>query len=463
VIGGGPAGLTAAYALSRARVPAVVLEKGSQVGGHARTVRYHGFLFDVGGHRFFTKVPEVAAIWRELLGDRLLKVRRLSRILYRGKYYHYPLRPFEALRRMGAFECAWVLLSYLRKRLAPFPEERTLDEWMSNRFGRRLHLMFFKTYTEKVWGIPCTELRADWAAQRIKSLTLWGALVAALTPSRARPRTLIDEFDYPEEGPGMLWEAMARGLEDSGQRVLLGREVVRVARGNGLVHAVTTRGPAGEEEHRGSHFIASMPLRDLVLALDPPAPPEVRADAEGLRYRDFLTVALMVRRPDVFPDHWLYVHTPEVRVARIQNYKNWSPAMVPDPGETCLGLEYFCNEGDDLWSRPDAELLALAGRELEALRLARAAEVHDGTVVREPKAYPVYDEPYRERLGRLRLFLDGLSNLQMVGRNGLHKYNNQDHAMLTALLAVRNVLGERLDVWAVNTEREYHEEDPSTH
>jgi protoporphyrinogen oxidase len=458
VIGGGPAGLTAAYALARARVPAVVLEKAAQVGGHARTVRHRGFLFDVGGHRFFTRIPEVAAIWREVLGDRLLRVRRQSRILYRGQYYHYPLRPLEALRRMGAFECAWVLLSYLRKKLFPCPEEKTLDEWMSNRFGRRLYLMFFKTYTEKVWGVPCTELRADWAAQRIKTLTLWGALVAALRPPSARPRTLIDEFDYPEQGPGMLWEAMAARLVEAGQAVRLGRDVVRVAWGDGRVHAVTCRGPEGEEEHRASHFIASMPLRDLVLALDPPAPPEVRADAEGLRYRDFITAALMVRRADVFPDHWLYVHSPEVRVARIQNYKNWSAAMVPDPGQTCLGLEYFCNEGDDLWSLTDAELLALARRELETLGLARAAEVDDGTVVRERKAYPVYDEPYRRRLDRIRGFLDGLANLQMVGRNGLHKYNNQDHAMLTALLAVRNVLGERLDVWSVNTEREYHEE-----
>ena len=461
IIGGGPAGLTAAHALLKAGVASVVLEKDRQVGGHARTVAHQGYLFDVGGHRFFTKIPEVARIWREVMDDRFLKVRRLSRIHYRGRFFHYPLKPFQALWRMGLFESAWVVLSYLRKKLLPYPQETNLEEWMCNRFGRRLFMMFFKAYTEKVWGLACTEIRAEWAAQRIKTLTLWSAVRSALVPGPSKHRSLIEEFEYPERGPGMLWERMAERLARAGQPVRLEREVVRLRRAGFRVEGVLTRGPAGEDEERGSHVIASMPLPELVLALDPPAPAEIQADARGLRHRDFITVALVLRRADVFPDNWLYIHTPDVSVARIQNYKNWSRAMVPDPDTTCLGLEYFCWEGDPLWSLPDAALVDLARRELDVLGIARASEVADGTVVRQRKAYPVYDAQYRGHLDRLRDYLLRFENLQMVGRNGLHKYNNQDHAMLTALLAVRNLLGERHDVWAVNTEEEYHEAYPT--
>jgi len=457
IVGGGPAGLTAAYALMKAGVPAVVLEKEAQVGGHARTVEHGGFLFDIGGHRFFTKIPEVRRIWDEVLDERFLRVRRVSRILYRGRFFHYPLRPLEALWRMGLFESGWVGLSYFRKKLFPMPEDGTLESWMSNRFGRRLFLMFFKTYTEKVWGRKCTEIRSDWAAQRIKSLTLGGALRNALVPGRDRPRSLIEEFDYPKRGPGMLWERMAAGLGQRGQQVLREREVLRVRHAGGRVLTVVARHAGLDEEHAGTHFIASMPLQELVLALDPAAPPEVQDHARALKYRDFITVAVMIRRAEVFPDNWIYVHTPDINVARIQNYKNWSAAMVPDAAQTCLGLEYFCNEGDGLWSMPDASLEKMARREVAALGFARPEEITGTAVVRQRKAYPVYDWEYKEHLDRLRAYLDGIENLQMVGRNGLHKYNNQDHAMLTALLAARNVLGEKHDVWAVNTENEYHE------
>ncbi|HEY2944578.1 MAG TPA: FAD-dependent oxidoreductase, partial [Vicinamibacteria bacterium] len=303
----------------------------------------------------------------------------------------------------------------------------------------------------------CTEIRSDWAAQRIKSLTLGGAVRNALVPGRDRPRSLIEEFDYPARGPGMLWEAMADRLRAGGQDVLTGREVVRVRREGGRVRAIVARCGGKDEEHAGTHFMASMPLQELVLALDPPAPPEVQEHARALQYRDFITVAVMVRRADVFPDNWIYVHTPDVNVARVQNYRNWSAAMVPDPTQTCLGMEYFCNEGDRLWSLPDPSLEELARREVAALGFARADEIIGTSVVRQRKAYPVYDWEYKEHLAALRAYLEGIENLQMIGRNGLHKYNNQDHAMLTALFAARNILGEKLDVWAVNTEDEYHE------
>jgi protoporphyrinogen oxidase len=441
----------------KAGIPSLVLEKDAQVGGHARTVAHDGFLFDVGGHRFFTKMPEIARIWREVMADRFLRVRRLSRILYRRRFFHYPLRPLEALWRMGLFESAWVALSYVRKRLFPIRPEDSLEAWMSNRFGRRLFLMFFKGYTEKVWGLPCTALRAEWAAQRIKTLTLGSAIKNAVLPAKDRPRSLIEAFDYPERGPGMLWERMAGTLAAAGQELRLGRDVTRVRHARGRVEALVARGPQGDEEHRGAHFIASMPLSELVLALDPPAPDEVRAHARALKYRDFITVALVIRRRRVFPDHWIYIHTPEVLVARVQNYKNWSRAMVPSDDVTCLGMEYFCTEGDALWSLSDEALGDLARGEAERLEFASPGEITDAAVVRQRKAYPVYDETYRAHLEGLKAYLRGFENLQMVGRNGLHKYNNQDHAMLTALLAVRNVLGERHDVWAVNTEEEYQE------
>ncbi|HET7294312.1 MAG TPA: NAD(P)/FAD-dependent oxidoreductase, partial [Vicinamibacteria bacterium] len=457
IIGGGPAGLTAAYALMKAGVSSVVLEQDTQVGGHARTVAYKGYLFDVGGHRFFTKIPEVQAIWREVMEDRFLRVRRLSRILYRGSFFHYPLKPFEALWKLGLFESAWVILSYLRKQLFPLRPEDNLESWMSNRFGRRLFLMFFKTYTEKVWGLPCTEIRAEWGAQRIKTLTLGSAILSSLLPGRERPRSLVEEFRYPERGPGMLWERMAVILGRGGHEVRLERRVVGIRRTAFRVDAVVTRHGATEEVVEGTDFIASMPLPELVLGLDPPAPPEIQDAARALRYRDFITVALMIRKADLFPDNWIYIHTPEVLVGRIQNFRNWSAAMVPEPGTTCLGLEYFCNEGDWLWTTPDARLVEIARAEIGKLGFASEGDVFDAAVVRQKKAYPVYDPAYRRHLDRLRDYLLDFENLQMVGRNGLHKYNNQDHAMLTALLAVRNVLGEKHDVWAVNTEDEYHE------
>ena len=458
IIGGGPAGLTAGYALMQAGVRCVVLEQDGQVGGHARTVRYDGYLFDIGGHRFFTKIPEVQRIWREVMQERFLRVRRLSRILYRGKFFQYPLKPFEALSKLGLFESAWVVLSYARKKLFPLTPEDNLESWMSNRFGRRLFLMFFKAYTEKVWGLPCTEIRAEWAAQRIKTLTLWRAVKSSLFPwGQEEHRSLIEEFDYPEKGPGMLWEKMASSLEADGQQVLLERNVVGLRRTGFRIDAVIARHAEHDEVHAGTDFIASLPLPELILGLDPPAPPEIQGHARALRYRDFITVAVMIRKPNLFPDNWIYIHTPEVQVGRIQNFRNWSAAMLPDTTTTCLGLEYFCNEGDQLWSRSDEQLQKLARHEVVKLGFASADDIFDATVVRQKKAYPVYDPAYRMHLDGLRDWLVQFENLQMVGRNGLHKYNNQDHAMLTALYAVRNILGEKLDVWGVNTEDEYHE------
>jgi len=460
VIGAGPAGLTASYTLFKHRVPATVLEADRTVGGIARTVNYKGFLFDIGGHRFFTKWAEINRIWNEILGSKLLERPRLSRIYYRKKFFYYPLQARNAFFGLGVFESLRILASYCGSKLFPHPSEENLEQWISNRFGRRLYEIFFKTYTEKVWGVPCTTIRAEWAAQRIRGLSLTAAIRSALFRSNTQIlKTLIDRFQYPERGPGQMWETLAHHLVEQGYPVLLERPVVRICHGERRVTSVVTRGQRGEECHEGTHFISSMPIRDLVNALDPPAPEAIRKAANLLRYRDFLIVSLIVDRKDVIPDNWLYVHEPKVRVGRIQNFKNWSPAMVPDPNKTCLGMEYFVFENDDLWASPDATLIELAKRELASLGLARADEIEDGAVVRMQKAYPMYDAGCSEQVETIRSYLaENLPNLQLVGRNGMHKYNNQDHSMMTAICAAENICGANYDLWAINTEPDYQEE-----
>jgi protoporphyrinogen oxidase len=471
VMGGGPAGLTAAYELCKAGIPCTVLEKDSLVGGLARTTAFKGYRFDIGGHRFFTKVKAVDDLWREILPPAEFRRRkRLSRIYYGGRYFAYPLRIWSTLKNLGVGKSLLILASYARSKMFPIPEEKNVEQWVSNRFGRRLYRMFFQTYTEKVWGIPCKEISADWAAQRIQGLSLATAIRNALgkagrsvlgKASRGGGpvvKTLIDEFDYPNLGPGMMWERATQIVTAKGVPVRRNARVTRILREGGLVTAVEVEAGATRERVAGTHFISTLPIGELIEMLDPPAPPEVRAAAAKLHYRDFLTVALIVKRANIFPDNWLYIHEPAVRLGRIQNYKNWSEDMVPDPTRTCLGLEYFCFEHDDLWDSSDASLIALATSELVLLGLIRAEEVEDGTVVRVPKAYPIYDDTLAESLLVVRRFLEDLPNLQLVGRNGTHHYNNQDHSMLGAMLAVKNLLGERHDLWSVNVDASYHEE-----
>jgi protoporphyrinogen oxidase len=464
IVGAGPAGLTAAYELCKLGVPAVVLEKDSVVGGISRTAHYKGYHFDIGGHRFFTKVKAVEDMWREVLpAAQFLRRERLSRIYYNKRFFFYPLRPSNALFGLGLWNSLRVVSSYLKAQTFPVMPEETLDRWVSNRFGQRLFEIFFKTYTEKVWGIPCSEIMAEWAAQRIKGLSLFTAVKNALLPQGGGDRsavikTLIDAFDYPERGPGMMWERVTEIVQNKGVEVRLGQDVERLHWERGRVLAADVRGSSGTHRVDGTHFISSMPIRELVQKLHPAPPPEVLQAGASLSYRDFLTVALIVDQPDLFPDNWIYIHDPDVKVGRIQNFKNWSPHMVPDPAKTCLGLEYFCFEGDGLWATSDEALVDLGRREIEALGLARAKDVVDGTVVRMPKAYPVYDGQYAAALRTVRAFLPALPNLQLVGRNGMHRYNNQDHSMLTAMLAVRNIQGASHDLWQVNTEEEYHEE-----
>jgi len=463
VIGAGSAGLTAAYGLCRTGVEAIVLEKDNIVGGLARTVNYKGYHFDIGGHRFFTKVKAVEDMWREALGADFLQRKRLSRIYYNNKFFFYPLRVSNALFGLGLWNSFLIFLSYFKAQLLPEKPEKTFEQWVSNRFGKRLYQIFFKTYTEKVWGIPCSEITAEWAAQRIKGLSLLTALKNALIKQQSKDKgavikTLIDAFDYPKQGPGMMWETVASIVQQNGSEVRFGAEVEKILWQNVQVDAVEVKNNGQRELVEGTHFISSMPVRELIRKFSPAVPEKVLKAAMTLNYRDFLTIALIINKRDVFEDNWIYIHDADVKVGRIQNFKNWSPYMVPDPNKTCLGLEYFCFEGDRLWTMSDQELIELGKKELEKLGLIQVSDVEDGAVVKMPKAYPVYDSTYHESLEIIRQFLSRIDNLQLVGRNGMHKYNNQDHLMLTAMLAAENLSGANHDLWKVNTEQEYHEE-----
>jgi protoporphyrinogen oxidase len=459
VIGAGPAGLTVAYELTRFDRRPIVLEKRDKVGGLARTENYKGFCFDMGGHRFFTKVEEVNKMWHEVLGEDFLRRPRLSRIYFNGKFFDYPLKPLNALVNLGVFQSVLIVLSYLRWHLFPYRCEDTFEQWVTNRFGKRLFLTFFKTYTEKIWGLSCSELKAEWAAQRIKDLSLKTALLSMFLKPKSTIKTLIREFSYPRLGPGMMWNAVKDEVERRAGVVRLRCEVSRLHRTGNRIDSVVISCNGREEIISGTDFISSMPVTEFIKKLSPPPPPEVLEAAGKLTYRDFLTVCLVVNRSDLFPDNWIYIHDPDVKIGRIQNFKNWSPDMVPDLTKTSLGLEYFCAEGDALWNTPDADLVELGKREVERIGLATYADIEDGCVVRVPKAYPVYDSNYRGSLDIIREYVDDLENFQTIGRNGLHRYNNQDHAMLTGMLAVRNlVLGQHNDLWSVNTDQEYHEE-----
>jgi protoporphyrinogen oxidase len=459
IFGAGPAGLTTAYELEKNKVSSTVLEKDDVVGGIARTVNYKGYLFDLGGHRFFTKVSLVERIWKEILEDDMIWRPRLSRIYYDSKFFQYPLEPLDVVSKLGLIECFRCGLSYLRARIAPTMPEDNFATWVTNRFGDRLYKKFFKSYTEKVWGMPCEEIRAEWAAQRIRGLSfssvIRNSIAHATSGGKSNLRTLTKEFLYPRRGPGMMWERMAQELTYRGSRVLLNSPVERIfwEPGAGVTAVI-----AGGRHYTGTHYISTLPIRFLLRALDPAPPEHVLRAADDFHYRDFLTVALMVRGRDLFPDNWVYIHDPRVRVGRVQNYTNWSPEMSPDRSISCLGLEYFCSEGDDLWTMSDDALIALGRRELAGVGLAGNHEVVDGAVVRVPKAYPVYDDTYQRGLDTVRAFLPELPNLQLVGRNGQHRYNNQDHSMLAGVLAARNILGANFNLWNLNTDQDYQEE-----
>lgn len=408
IIGGGPAGLTAAHELTDNGAETTVLEKASIVGGFARTESYRGFHFDMGGHRFFTKSKKIDAFWHEVLADDFIERDRLSRIYYRKRFFPYPLKPLNTLLSLGVWESLIVLTSCLRWKAFPCREEETFEQWVTNRFGRRLFETFFKTYTEKVWGISCSELKAEWAAQRIKGLSLKTAVLNMFRTPNRNIKTLIEHFHYPRLGPGMMWRAVAKRICERGGTVRMESEVVRIERSGSRIDRVIVNSGGDELRVEGTDFISSMPLTEFVKKLDPPAPRHVLEAAGELKYRDFLTVCLIVNNPQLFEDNWVYIHDPEVHVGRIQNYRNWSRDMVPDSGQSSLGLEYFCSVGDEVWNMKDDDLVELGKREVSLLGLAEYEDVEDGCVFRVQKSYPVYDSDYRQHLKVLREFVDAL-------------------------------------------------------
>ncbi len=450
IIGAGPAGLACAYDLARRGRSCLVLESRDQVGGIARTIPLDRFAFDLGGHRFYTSRPEVEALWRDVMDDEFVVRPRISRIYYRRQFFDYPLRLMPTLRKLGLGTSLAVMGSYLRAHLHPYPHPASFEEWVVNAFGRRLFEMFFRSYSEKVWGMPCTEMSPDWAGARIKGLSLREVFLAALGLNRAQKAGLYEDFLYPPQGPNMVWDRMVERLRERGSEVRLQTPVQRMEHDAHRLTALCT--PAERRPVADSPVVSSMPLRNLIAALDPAPPAEVLAAARRLRYRGFLTVALLLPESNPFPDNWLYIHAPEVQVGRIQNAANWSPALVPDPNFTVLGLEYFCWEGDELWSAPDDELIALGTRELDTLGLLNGLPVAAGKVVREAYAYPIYDQGYEAALTTCREYLAAFTNLQVIGRNGVHVYSNMSHATMTGLLAARNLTGEQHDLWQVTPE-----------
>ncbi len=455
--------MTAAYQLSKRGTTSTVLESDSVVGGISRTAERDGWRFDIGGHRFFTKVKAVEDLWHEILSDDDFLLRpRMSRMFYKGKYYDYPLKPLNAFFNLGPIEALFCMVSYAWARVRPPKDQRFLEGWISARFGKRLYQHFFKSYNEKLWGRPAAEISADFAAQRIKNLTILNALTSAIKPKPKQKKdqitSLIDEFQYPKFGPGMMWERCRELVEAAGTKVVMQSRVTSIRHQGGRAVEVTTTSGGATTAYTCDHVISSMPLTQLVMAMDPPVPAEVALAAKSLTFRDFLTIALVVPEKYSFPDNWIYIHDPGVKVGRIQNFGSWSPYLIKE-GRTCLGMEYFVFEGDETWTTTDDELVELGKRELTKLGLVDAGKVEAGYVVRMPKAYPVYDEHYKDNVDVLRNWLAANApNVHPVGRNGMHKYNNQDHSMLTAMLTVENIFGASHDIWSVNVEEEYHEE-----
>jgi protoporphyrinogen oxidase len=458
VLGAGPAGLTAAHVLARQGIRGSVFEADGVVGGIAKTVEFNGYRFDLGGHRFFTKLKPVARLWEETLGDEFLTRPRLSRIYYRNQYFYYPLEARNVVRQLGLVESLRCVLSYLAAQARRTHDQETFEDWVTARFGRRLYERFFRTYTEKVWGMPGSEIRAEWAAQRIKDFSFKHAVTSVLGLNRHTPTTLIDEFHYPRLGPGQMWEGFQARVAEAGIPVLLNHRSESLLHRDGVIERIIVRTNGSELEYPVDGVLSSIPLSELVLSLDPPAPGEIQAAARRLQYRDLCLVALVIDEEQPFPDNWVYIHDPGTRAGRVQNFGAWSESLVV-PGTTCLGVEYFCFEGDEIWSLPHEDAVALATEELARIGLIHREKVLDGVKIRVPKAYPMYGQNFREDVATIRSFLETFENLQTFGRNGLHRYNNQDHSMWTAILATLNLTaGAFYDVWSVNTEAEYLEE-----
>jgi len=457
ILGAGPAALSAGLTLLKAGFPVILLEREKQVGGISKTVEYKGFRFDVGGHRFFTRSDEVMKLWQETLGKDFLLRPRLSRIYYQGKFFKYPIELGDTLKKAGLRTSLLCMASFIRYHLFPIRPEKSFADWVTNRFGRKLFLMFFKSYTEKVWGISTEELSADWAAQRIKGLSLWEAVKNSLFKPKKKIKTLIEEFHYPKYGPGMMYQAMADKIINLGGKIELGQTITVLNEEGRRIKSITAKDENGEEiALEADYFISTIPLPDTLRFLRPELS-EFEGVEKELTFRDFISVNLIIKKKVVFPDNWIYVHDPRVKLGRIQNFKNWSEFMTPDERMTPIGCEYFCNQGDELWTTNDDKLIKLASRELQKLGLIKKGMMVDGLVYRMRDAYPVYMGDYQKVVSRAKKELSKIENLQIAGRGGMFRYNNMDHSILSGIYTAKNIMGEHHDVWQVNAEEEYHE------
>jgi protoporphyrinogen oxidase len=462
IIGTGPAGMGCADQLTAAGHPVTVIERGVLPGGLCRTINFHGYLFDIGGHRFLTKSDLVRRLWQDLMGPDLREVKRLSRIFYRRRFFRYPLSFINTFWNLGPVESCRCVGSYLRCRLTQPGNNATFEGWMTNHFGKRLYNIFFKTYTEKVWEVACRDISAEWAKQRIRGLSLRVAVQKALFGSNGHgPKTLSDYFLYPKGGPGELYRRMEVRAQGGGAKFHYGTGVVKIRHDGKKARSVVVQeeSTGRTEEWAADQLFSSMPLPVLVRSLDPAVPGDVSAAAARLRFRSYIVVNVILDQKDIFDDQWIYVHSPDVKLGRIQNYKNWSADMVADLAKTSLGLEYFCNQGDELWSMNDVDLINFALKELEMTGIVSRRKLIDGFVVRAPFAYPLYSLSYQNDVKIIRDYLLNFSNLQTMGRNGLFRYCNSDHALLTGIYAARNFLepAQAHDLWEVNADSDYLE------
>jgi len=458
IIGAGPAGLTAGYECVMKGHSALILEATDKVGGISRTETYKGFFFDIGGHRFFTKSRKIHALWEEVLGDDFLAVPRISRIYYNRHFFNYPLQTMDVLKKLGLKVSILNVLSYIKAKLSRKYNEESFDQWATNRFGNRLYETFFKTYTEKVWGIPCNQISADWASQRIKGLSLRSAIMNTIIVNK-KVKTLIDTFYYPVKGPGMMWESFQQIIENKSGNVLLNAKAIQLEHDNKKITGLIYLHNNKKEKIPVKQIISSAPITSLVSMITPKAPDRILKAAKSLSYRNLILVVLMIDKKNLFPDQWIYIHSPDVKVGRIQNYANWSKAMLPDHEKTCIAMEYFCSEGDEIWESSDKTLISQGSQELALLGLADINDIIDHCVVRQPKAYPVYDKNYSKSLEIIKTYINEFTNLQTIGRNGMHRYNNQDHSMLTGIMAVQNIFDDtKNNLWSINEEEDYLEE-----
>lgn len=455
ILGAGPAGVTAAHELSSQGIECDVIEREKTAGGLCRTLNYDGYLFDIGGHRFLSRSVEVNALWQSVLGEDLLTRQRKSRIFYRGNFFDYPLRPWDALKKMGVAGTLKSLASYTAAQLRPPQDLASFENWMIRRFGRHLYESFFKTYTEKVWGISCRELSSDWADQRIQQLSLFKAVIQAFTPrANKRIKSLTEAFGYPRQGPGQFYDRLRERCEQKGASFHFKSAVKKIICDGSRIQAVVVADRDGQtREFSGDHYLASIPITSLIRAFEPEVPANIREAVGNLGFRAFISVNLIYNVKDLFDDNWIYLHSPDVYAGRIQNYKNWSPEMVPLPDTTSLGVEYFCSPGDRLWRLNERDMIQLAVDELEQLGIVERKKYVKGFCVRVAHAYPIYQPGYREALQQIHGYLSNFKNLQMMGRAGLFRYNNSDHAILTGLNAARNVMGEQHDLWTIDPDR----------